>query len=220
MLSTWVVSTVCLGSSVKERVRSVSKFIKVAHYCRNMSNFNAVFALMGGLRHYILSRMSETWAKVPTRTMTMFKKLETLLDPSRNMLRYRTALVSAPAPVVPMLALITKDLVFAADGNPKTVDDGALVNFERLRLLASVVNGAAVYQLMPYDPTALKEAISSRSEKTGSVTSAKVKLTNAVIVPPSSWGPTEDRAYRYLRALPVIPDEKELVHLCEIRPEK
>lgn len=100
--------------------------------------------------------MKQTWDKVPTKSYRMFDELQALMDPSRNMSKYRTLyneLVNQP-PVIPYIPVVKKDLTFLDLGNHPTTTrwrhdfdslpgndtrvDG-LINFEKMRMIAREV---------------------------------------------------------------------------------
>ncbi len=79
-----------------------------------------------------------------------FQDLQLLLDPSRNMSKYRQHLINVSEfpPVVPLFPVIKKDLTFIHEGNP-TWRDG-MVNFEKLRMIAKEIRTVAKLGSAPY----------------------------------------------------------------------
>ena len=59
-----------------------------------------MFAIVSGLGHGSVSRLRQAWDKVPTKYIKLFEDLQDLMDPSRNMSKYRnlvnSELVSPP----------------------------------------------------------------------------------------------------------------------------
>ncbi|PIK41643.1 putative rap guanine nucleotide exchange factor 2 isoform X1, partial [Apostichopus japonicus] len=88
----WVVSEVCLESSMVKRAKMLKHFIKIAKHCKDCRNFNSMFSLISGLGQGSVSRLKNTWDKVPSKYIKMFEDLTELLDPSRNMSKYRNLL--------------------------------------------------------------------------------------------------------------------------------
>lgn len=134
---TWVISEVCRqSSSTRARVEVLRKFIKVARLCRELNNLNGYFAVVSGLSATPVSRLTNTWDKLPNRYSELFKGMEGQLDPTRNMAKYRQLLtqVKEDPPWVPFFPLLMKDVAFMHEGNKSRVD--GLVNFEKLRMLA------------------------------------------------------------------------------------
>jgi hypothetical protein len=61
----WVVTEVCLEKSVAKRVKIVKKFIKIARHCRDLRNFNSMFAIVSGLEKPSVRRLAHTWERIP-----------------------------------------------------------------------------------------------------------------------------------------------------------
>ncbi|KAK8761746.1 hypothetical protein V5799_026986 [Amblyomma americanum] len=126
----WVVTEMCLANTLSRRVTLLRKFIKIAAHCREYQNLNAFFAIVMGLSNVAVSRLSQTWERLPGKLKRTFAEFETLIDPSRNHRRYRVAVSKVQPPLVPFMPLLLKDMTFCHEGN-KTFIDG-LVNFEKM----------------------------------------------------------------------------------------
>lgn len=57
--------------------------------CKECKNFNSMFAIISGLGHGAVSRLRQSWEKLPTKYQRLFSDLQDLMDPSRNMSKYR-----------------------------------------------------------------------------------------------------------------------------------
>jgi Rap guanine nucleotide exchange factor 2 len=53
-----------------------------------------MFAIVSGLGHLDVKRLRATWEKLPTKYQRLFHDLEDLMDPSRNMSKYRQLISS------------------------------------------------------------------------------------------------------------------------------
>ena len=53
-----------------------------------------MFAILSGLGHGSVSRLKGTWDRVPNKHVKMFNDLQMIMDPSRNMSKYRNLLNS------------------------------------------------------------------------------------------------------------------------------
>ena len=73
-----------------------------AEYCKDLNNFNSMFALVSGLGSSSVRRLKQTWTKVPNRYVKIFHDLENIMNPSQNMKNYRT-LASAASSQSPMV---------------------------------------------------------------------------------------------------------------------
>ncbi|KAK1785520.1 hypothetical protein P4O66_018881, partial [Electrophorus voltai] len=126
----WVMSEVLLCASLGKRVQLLKKFIKIAAHCKAQRNLNSSFAIIMGLNTAAVSRLNQTWEKVPGKFKKLFSELELLTDPSLNHKAYRDAFRKMKSPKIPFMPLLLKDITFIHEGN-KTFHDN-LVNFEKL----------------------------------------------------------------------------------------
>uniref|UniRef100_A0A8C2DJH3 Rap guanine nucleotide exchange factor 4 n=1 Tax=Cyprinus carpio TaxID=7962 RepID=A0A8C2DJH3_CYPCA len=133
----WVVTEVCLCGTLSKRVQLLKKFIKIAAHCREFKNLNSFFAIIMGMCNPAVSRLSQTWEKLPSKFKKFYAEFESLLDPSRNHRAYRLTVAKMEPPIIPFMPLLIKDMTFTHEGN-KTFIDG-LVNFEKMQLIANTV---------------------------------------------------------------------------------
>lgn len=147
----WVVSEVCSEHNPVRRMKIIKQFIKVARQCKECKNFNSMFAIISGLGHGAVSRLRQSWDKLPGKYQRVFSELQQLMDPSRNMSKYRQ-LVSAEQtqpPIIPFYPVVKKDLTFIHLGNDSKVE--GLINFEKLRMIAKEVRSLSNMCSSPYD---------------------------------------------------------------------
>lgn len=90
-----------------------------------------------GLGNVALSRLTQTWERLPSKSRKVFAEFESFIDPSRNHRAYRMALNKMSPPLLPFMPLILKDMTFTHEGN-KTYTDG-LVSFEKMHMLAQTI---------------------------------------------------------------------------------
>ncbi|XP_066151084.1 rap guanine nucleotide exchange factor 4 isoform X1 [Euwallacea fornicatus] len=133
----WVATEICMMSSLSKRVAVLRKFIKLAAYCREYQNLNAFCAIVMGLSNVAVSRLSNTWDKLPSKFRKLFTDFESMIDPSRNHRAYRVSVGKLQPPVVPFMPLLLKDMTFTHEGNKTSLD--GLVNFEKMHMLAQTM---------------------------------------------------------------------------------
>ncbi|CAH1794604.1 unnamed protein product [Owenia fusiformis] len=135
----WVVTEVCAESNLVKRSKLIKHFIKIARHCKECKNFNSMFAIVSGLGHGSVSRLKNTWERVPSKYMKLYEDMEDLMDPSRNMSKYRNLINSERVqyPMIPFFPVVKKDLTFIHLGNDSKVE--GLTNFEKLRMIAKEV---------------------------------------------------------------------------------
>nr|XP_023024047.1 rap guanine nucleotide exchange factor 2 isoform X6 [Leptinotarsa decemlineata] len=147
----WVVSEVCAEHNPVRRMKIIKQFIKVARQCKECKNFNSMFAIISGLGHGAVWRLRQSWDKLPGKYTRVFSELQQLMDPSRNMSKYRQ-LVSAEQtqpPIIPFYPVVKKDLTFIHLANDSKVE--GLINFEKLRMIAKEVRSLGNMCSSPYD---------------------------------------------------------------------
>ncbi|XP_008558235.1 rap guanine nucleotide exchange factor 2 isoform X4 [Microplitis demolitor] len=147
----WVVTEVCSEHNLVRRSKIIKQFIKIARQCKECKNFNSMFAIVSGLGHGAVSRLRASWEKLPSKYQRLFSDLQELMDPSRNMSKYRQLVASEQTqpPIIPFYPVVKKDLTFIHLGNDSRVEN--LVNFEKLRMIAKEVRTLTNMCSSPYD---------------------------------------------------------------------
>ncbi|XP_018122851.1 rap guanine nucleotide exchange factor 5 isoform X2 [Xenopus laevis] len=133
----WVATEILLCNQLGKRVQLLKKFIKIAAHCKAQRNLNSFFAIIMGLNTASVSRLSQTWEKIPGKLKKLFSELESLTDPSLNHKAYRDAFKKMKPPKIPFMPLLLKDVTFIHEGNKTFLDN--LVNFEKLHMIADAV---------------------------------------------------------------------------------
>uniref|UniRef100_A0A3Q2CXP7 Rap guanine nucleotide exchange factor 5-like n=1 Tax=Cyprinodon variegatus TaxID=28743 RepID=A0A3Q2CXP7_CYPVA len=132
----WVMTEVLLCPTPCKRVQLIKKFIKINAAPSSQRNLNSFFAIILGLNAAAVSRLSQTWEKIPGKFKKLFSELEAVTDPSLNHKVYRESFKKMKSPKIPFLPLLLKDITFIHEGN-KTFHDN-LVNFEKLHMIADM----------------------------------------------------------------------------------
>ncbi|XP_067139953.1 rap guanine nucleotide exchange factor 2-like isoform X2 [Centruroides vittatus] len=219
----WVVSEICSEPNLIRRMKKIKQFIKVARQCRECKNFNSMFAILSGLGHGAVSRLRATWEKLPSKYQKIFEDLQDLMDPSRNMFKYRALLCSEniQPPMIPFYPLVKKDLTFIHLGNDTTVD--GLINFEKLRMIAKEVRQLMNMCSAPYDlfnmlelggaaPTAAMASLNSFATTTNAATVKRRKKSSTQLNPKKMFEEAQmvRRVKAYLANLKITTNEDQL----------
>ncbi|XP_072556900.1 rap guanine nucleotide exchange factor 4 isoform X2 [Paramormyrops kingsleyae] len=146
----WVVTEVCLCAQLGKRVQLLKKFIKIAAHCKEYKNLNSFFAIIMGMSNPAVSRLSQTWEKLPGKFKKFYGEFESLMDPSRNHRAYRLTVAKLDTPLIPFMPLLIKDMTFSHEGNKTFVDN--LVNFEKMRMIANTVRIVRYCRNQPFSP--------------------------------------------------------------------
>ncbi|ODM94003.1 Rap guanine nucleotide exchange factor [Orchesella cincta] len=148
----WVVSEILNErTSAQRRGQVIKRFIKVATQCRDCRNFNSMFAIISGLGHTAVSRLKSTWDKMSNKHRRLFQEMQDLMDPSRNMGRYRSLIAQSQGqtPMIPFYPVVKKDLTFIDLGNSTHID--GLINFEKMRMVSKEIRSLTQMSAAPFD---------------------------------------------------------------------
>uniref|UniRef100_A0A3Q0SXC3 Rap guanine nucleotide exchange factor 4b n=1 Tax=Amphilophus citrinellus TaxID=61819 RepID=A0A3Q0SXC3_AMPCI len=146
----WVVTEVCLCGQLSKRVQLLKKFIKIAAHCREFKNLNSFFAIIMGMSNPAVSRLSQTWEKLPTKFKKFYAEFENMMDPSRNHRSYRLTVTKLEPPIIPFVPLLLKDMTFTHEGNKTFID--SMVNFEKMRIIANTIRQVRHCRSQPFNP--------------------------------------------------------------------
>ena len=146
----WVISEIVAETNIHKRMRGIKQYIKIARQCKETQNFNSMFAIISGLGHGAVTRLKSTWEKLPGKYLRLFQEMQQLMDPSRNMSRYRNLInaENVQPPIIPFWPVVKKDLTFIHLGNDSRVD--GMINFEKLRMIAKEVSSLNIQCCMSH----------------------------------------------------------------------
>lgn len=238
----WVVTEICMETSIIRRSKIIKQFIKIARHCKECKNFNSVFAIISGLGHASVSRLRLTWEKLPTKYQKLFNDLQDLMDPSRNMSKYRQLVVMElvqKRSIIPFYPVVKKDLTFIHLGNDSRID--GLINFEKLRMISKEIRTLMDMCSLPTphvdnlltlldsksQPSAAMQAlnqltstISSNIIQHGSATVKRRKKSTATPNPKKMFEEAQmiRRVKSYLNNIKITKDEDQL-HLMSLECE-
>ncbi|XP_054166900.1 rap guanine nucleotide exchange factor 2-like [Oppia nitens] len=158
----WTINCVLFAhESPQKRVKSVKQLIRVAHFCRQMQNFNSLFAILSGLSHSAVERQKTLWDKLPNKSLQKLQKLYLLMDPSRNFHSFRSCVRRCLSPVIPFFPLVKKDLSFIWLANESRVqfEGQTLINWQKMRLLSTNIREVTrMAQMASQTPQSPKES--------------------------------------------------------------
>lgn len=175
----WVATEILRESNQLKRMKIIKHFIKMALHCRECKNFNSMFAIISGLYLAPVARLRNTWEKLPNKYEKLYQDLQDLLDPSRNMAKYRNVLnnQNLQPPIIPLFPVIKKDLTFLHEGNDSKVE--GLINFEKLRMIAKEIRHVGRMASVNMDPAVM---FRTRKKKWRSLGSLSQGSTNSTVL--------------------------------------
>ncbi|XP_073680833.1 rap guanine nucleotide exchange factor 6 isoform X2 [Garra rufa] len=165
----WVATEILREPNALKRMKTIKHFIKIALHCRECKNFNSMFAIISGLNLAPVARLRSTWEKLPSKYDKLFRDLQDIFDPSRNMAKYRNILSSQSVqpPIIPLFPVVKKDLTFLHEGNDSSVD--GLVNFEKLRMISKEIRNVVRMTSANMDPALMFRQRKKRWKSLGSL---------------------------------------------------
>jgi len=151
LVSRWVQTCIVQSDKIKDRVQYLKTFLKIASYCLDINNYNAAMTILSGLRSSAVGRLKKTWGKLEIEHNKWYKSFERLcsiLDSGENyrVLRQKLIDIDPPNPCIPYLGTYLSDLNMVEEGNPNTLDKPELINFEKRRRAAFVINETLKWQ--------------------------------------------------------------------------
>lgn len=228
----WVISEICSEHNIAKRVKLVKYFIKVAKFCKDFKNYNSMYAVISGLDNTAVRRLKSTWERLPQKHEKLFQELLDLMDPSRNMSKYRNLFTGERCypPLIPWFPIVKKDITFLHLGNETHID--GLVNFEKLRMIAREVRRVCKFCAIGYDPYKM-DSMQDNVGDSSNVAQSVVSITSSTPSRNRSRGSlamkdpkkayeefqTSRRIRQYLEKLSgIMQSEKELLEMsynCE-----
>lgn len=118
----WVVNEILRETKRDNRVKIMKKFLLIAKECKELKNFNSLFAIISGLGHGCILRLRRTNEKLDSAYKNMFDEMNAIFNPSKNMSNYRTMLSGTLAPAIPLFPQVKKDFYFIKE-NPTYVKE-------------------------------------------------------------------------------------------------
>jgi len=156
-VSGWVATQIVTNKKLADRMKTIKKFIRIMGKCREFNNFNACQEILAAFAQSSVFRLKKTWTKFEKTEKELFRELQeykAMMATDKSYSLYRRTLKAADPPCLPYLGVFLTDLTFIEEGNQDylTVEDGRgdIINFEKLRKVATVIEQIIIYQQKPY----------------------------------------------------------------------
>lgn len=157
-LSNLVADTILQYPEVKKRAIVIKQWIKIAHQCLELNNYDGLMSIVCSLNNSIISRLRKTWELVSPKRREMLKSLQAVVEPASNNKVLRARLQGHVPPCLPFLGMFLTDLTFVDIGNPATKqlpgsgsnDNGlTVINFDKHTRTAKIIGELQRFQI-PY----------------------------------------------------------------------
>lgn len=155
-LSNLVADTILHYNEVKKRAAVIKQWIKVAHQCFELKNYDGLMAIICSLNSSTITRLRKTWDIVSPKRREMLKTLQAVVDPGQNHKSLRARLSDQVPPCLPFQGMFLTDLTFVDIGNPATKQlqdadgrDKTVINFDKHTRTAKIIGELQRFQI-PY----------------------------------------------------------------------
>ncbi|XP_019642508.1 PREDICTED: ras guanyl-releasing protein 3-like isoform X1 [Branchiostoma belcheri] len=138
-LSLWVQCMVLSKSTPQYRAQVITKFVNVAKALRQLQNFNSLMAVVGGLSHSSIARLTKTASHLPAEINKALHEMTEMLSSNGNFANYRKQLSECKGFKIPILGVHLKDLIALHTALHDKVENG-LLNVRKMAQLAVVFN--------------------------------------------------------------------------------
>lgn len=162
-LSNLVADTILHYNEVKKRAATIKQWIKVAHQCFELKNYDALMAIICSLNSSTITRLRRTWDIVSPKRREMLKSLQAVVEPAQNHKSLRARLADQVPPCLPFQGMFLTDLTFVDIGNPATKQlqdadgrDMTVINFDKHTRTAKIIGEMQRFQI-PYRLTELPD---------------------------------------------------------------
>jgi alkyl hydroperoxide reductase subunit AhpC len=147
--SRWICTQIVMAAS-EERPQRIAKFIMIMRELWSLSNFNGVMIFFSALNNGAITKlMDRIVPNLPQEVIQSFEEVRNLMDHRLNFKNYREDLESAPAPCIPYIALILRDLMHLEE--LETIEEDGRVNWHKLSSIGKILYKFSHYQTASYE---------------------------------------------------------------------
>jgi hypothetical protein len=156
-LSNLVADTILQYDDAKKRAVIIKHWIKIAHKCLELNNYDSLMAIICSLNSSTIVRLKRTWEVVSQKRKDMLKGLQAIVEPDKNYAVLRKRLHDHVPPCLPFVGTYLTDLTFVDAGNPSTKqlpgigekDGMQVINFDKHTRTAKIIGELQRFQI-PY----------------------------------------------------------------------
>jgi len=163
-LSNLVADTILQYEDAKKRATMIKHWIKIAHRCMELHNYDSLMAIICSLNSSTIMRLERTWDFVSQKRKDTLKVLQDIVEPTKNHAVLRQRLQEHVPPCLPFVGTYLTDLTFVDIGNPATKqlpgmsgeDSVSVINFDKHSRTAKIIGELQRFQI-PYRLTEVPE---------------------------------------------------------------
>lgn len=122
----------------KQRADIIHKFLEVAQHLRRLQNFNSLMAVIGGICHSALSRLSKTNLYLSVEDQKTLSDLTELLSSNCNYGQYRKTICEMQSSFwIPIIGIHLKDMISLHTAHLDKLEND-LINFRKMAQLSII----------------------------------------------------------------------------------
>lgn len=156
-ISNLVADTILFYEDPKKRAMIIKHWIKIAHKCLELNNYDSLMAIICSLNSSTIARLKRTWPLVSQKRKDMLKVLQDIVEPTKNHAVLRQRLQNHVPPCLPFVGTYLTDLTFVDIGNPASkqlpgIGDSkgvSVINFDKHTRTAKIIGELQRFQI-PY----------------------------------------------------------------------
>ncbi|VDM40634.1 unnamed protein product [Toxocara canis] len=150
-LSNWVQCMILNKGTPAERAEIIRKFVNVAKHLRKLNNFNTLMAVIGGVTHSNIARLSKTSSALSAEIKKDLAAFTQLLSTQSNFAHYRRVLNETENCFrIPIMGVHLKDLI-ALQVKEGDMDSSRMVTRSRVLNLAHLLSFFVSFSRMPHN---------------------------------------------------------------------
>jgi glycine hydroxymethyltransferase/Rap guanine nucleotide exchange factor 1 len=144
-----VTASVLQPATVRERVKVYGWWLKVGRSLRELGQFHALQAVLGGLGTQSVHRLRQTQAALPKKRLLLRADLLAVMNSTGSFAALRAELAAKPAPKLPYLGMYLTDLNMLEELSEARTDAN-LVNFGKARRIDALIAEIQSFQTEPF----------------------------------------------------------------------
>ncbi|KAJ1336673.1 hypothetical protein BSLG_006992 [Batrachochytrium salamandrivorans] len=150
----YTATVIAKESNIKKKTNYIKRFIKVAKACKELANFNTMFAIIYGLKRPAVLMWTQAWEGLPSKYIDLFKELDRITDPANGHFNYTDEVTQRDPPAVPFMLPYIQDMIQTHCGTPISLDGEAFepkrINFQKYYHIYSIAAELEVLRLASY----------------------------------------------------------------------
>lgn len=146
-LTIWVLCNILRELTIVKRAVIVEKFMDCTKCLLKLHCYNTLLAVVGGLNHFSIRRLGQTWSKVDKAKRSELETITEFFNSHSNYSNYRQAVNSLNGGFyIPVLGILLKDLV-AIDAQGKDYVSDQQLHMVKYRLLWTTMSNIRKAQM-------------------------------------------------------------------------